>query len=399
MFDIVIIGGGIVGLATAWQLQCAKPSLKIVVLEKEGAVARHQTGHNSGVMHSGIYYKPGSAKALNCVRGYQKLRAFCDESGVPYEICGKLLVATNAGEAAALPGLRERGEANGLTGIKTVSKEQLRDYEPHVAGIEALWIPQTGIISYTQVAEKLAEGFRDGGGEIRLGEKVTAIRRGDSDTHSEVVTTRDSYRTQQIVNCAGLQSDLIATLSGASLDVRIVPFRGEYYTLRDDRKQLVRNLIYPVPDPAFPFLGVHFTRGIDGSVEAGPNAVFAFRREGYKKTDLSAKELAGSLFWPGFQKIAARYWRTGVGEYYRSYSKAAFTRALQKLIPELRPEDLLPGGSGVRAQACSRDGKLIDDFLIREDRGIIHLLNAPSPAATSCLAIGETITQKVLQAL
>jgi L-2-hydroxyglutarate oxidase len=393
-FDSVIIGGGIVGLAAAWQLQSARPDLKIAVLEKEDAVARHQTGHNSGVMHSGIYYKPGSAKAINCVRGYRMLREFCDANDVPYEICGKLLVATDDREAAALPGLRERGEANGLAGIRQVSRDALRDFEPHVAGQEALWIPQTGIIDYTRVAETLADRFRERGGTICLGERVTGVRRGEGALH--IVTNRSGYAAKLLINCAGLYSDVIAALSGRRPDVRIIPFRGEYYTLRDDRKHLVRNLIYPVPDPAFPFLGVHFTRGIDGHVEAGPNAVFAFRREGYRKTDIGLRDLAGSLLWPGFQKIAARYWRTGVGEFYRSYSRAAFTRALQRLIPDLRQEDLLPGGSGVRAQACTRDGRLVDDFLIQEDDGVINLLNAPSPAATSCLAIGETIAQTAL---
>ena len=392
--DIVIIGGGIVGLAAARQIQMARPALSITVLEKESAVARHQTGHNSGVMHSGIYYKPGSAKALNCVRGYSLLRAFCDTHGVPYEICGKLLVATNDREAAALPGLRERGEANGLTGIRHVSGDTLRDYEPHVAGREALFVPQTGIISYIRVAETLASLFRGEGGTIHLGEAATAIRQTSGTV--QVVTHRETYRARLLINCAGLQSDRIAALAGTVPDVRIIPFRGEYYELRPDRKHLVRNLIYPVPDPAFPFLGVHFTRGIDGNVEAGPNAVFAFKREGYRKRDFSAADSALSLAWPGFRKIVARYWRTGAGEFYRSFSKAAFTRALQRLIPELRQDDLLPGGAGVRAQACSRDGVLVDDFLIQESLCAIHLLNAPSPAATSCLAIGETIAAKAL---
>ncbi len=393
-FDIVIIGGGIVGLATAYALQSARPGLRITVLEKEGAVAAHQTGHNSGVMHSGIYYQPGSAKATNCVRGYTLLREFCDASGVPYEICGKLLVATNDREASALPGLRERGEANGLSGIRAVPGDALRDYEPHVTGREALWVPQTGIIDYTKVAKKLAERFQHAGGTIHLGAAVTEIRPGENRT--EVITRGEAYSAKLLINCAGLQSDRVATLAGANLDVRIVPFRGEYYTLRDEKRYLVRNLIYPVPDPAFPFLGVHFTRGIDGAVEAGPNAVFAFRREGYRKTDLSLSDLTESLAWPGFRKVAARHWRTGIGEFYRSFSKSAFTRALQRLVPEIRPGDLLAGGSGVRAQACSRDGRLIDDFLIVPERGMIHLLNAPSPAATSCLAIGETLARAAL---
>ncbi len=393
--DIVIIGGGIVGLAVARQIQAARPALQITVLEKENAVARHQTGHNSGVLHSGIYYKPGSAKARNCVRGYGLLRAFCDTNGVPYEICGKLLVATDNREAAALPGLRERGEANGLTGIRHVSGEALRDYEPHVVGREALFVPQTGIINYTRVAETLASLFQNEGGIIALGDGARAIRQaGDA---IEVVTHQATYRARLLINCAGLQSDRIAALGGTVPDVRIIPFRGEYYELRPDRKHLVRNLIYPVPDPAFPFLGVHFTRGIDGGVEAGPNAVFAFKREGYRKRDFSVTDSVQSLAWPGFRKTAARYWRTGAGEFYRSFSKAAFTRALQRLIPELRQDDLVPGGAGVRAQACRRDGVLVDDFLIQEDERAIHLLNAPSPAATSCLAIGETIARMALE--
>lgn len=384
-FDAIVVGGGIVGLATALQLQRSRPGTHILLIEKEKHLARHQTGNNSGVIHSGLYYKPGSLKATNCIRGYQLLIDFCREQGIPFELCGKIVVATEEAERPLLNNLYERGVQNGLTGMKRLRKEELREYEPHVTGLEGIFVPQTGIVDYTRVAEKYGELLRDNGAEIRLGERVSDIRKG------EVVTDHGTYSARLVINCAGLYSDKVAAMTVPGLNVRIIPFRGEYYKLRPEKENLVKNLIYPVPDPNFPFLGVHFTRMAKGGVEAGPNAVLAFSREGYKKSDIRLGELAESLAWPGFQKVARKYWRTGFGEMYRSFSKAAFTRALQKLIPEIQEGDLVEGGAGVRAQACDREGGLVDDFLILESEQAINVCNAPSPAATSSLAIGETV--------
>lgn len=392
-YDAVIVGGGIVGLATALQLQRSRPSSKILVIEKEDILARHQTGNNSGVIHSGIYYKPGSLKASNCLNGYRLLIDFCNEQGIPYDLCGKIIVATDAQELPLLNTLYDRGLQNGLTGMKRLKKEELKDYEPHVAGIEGIFVPQTGIVDYTLVANKYAEVLRQAGTEIRLGEKVVNMQ------GTTIATDKGSYTTRLIINCAGLYSDKVASMTVPNLNVRIIPFRGEYYKLRKEKEYLVRNLIYPVPDPSFPFLGVHFTRMAKGGVEAGPNAVLAFRREGYKKSDINLAELTESLLWPGFQKVAKKYWRTGVGEMYRSFSKAAFTKALQKLIPEITESDLVAGGAGVRAQACDRDGGLVDDFMILESANAINVCNAPSPAATSSLAIGETVAKLAVQRL
>lgn len=391
--DYIIAGGGIVGLATALKLQQHAPGKRITVIEKETEVARHQTGHNSGVIHSGIYYKPGSLKATNCISGYRQLIDFANTHQIPYELCGKIIVATSERERPLLETLYQRGIENGLTGLKKLRKEELKAYEPHVAGIEGIHVPQTGIIDYKTVARTMASVFQSGGGELVLGNKVTDIRMTGSGT--EVVTEKDTYTTNVLINCAGLYSDKLAKLTHPDLDIRIIPFRGEYYELNQDAQQLVKNLIYPVPDPDFPFLGVHFTRMIGGGVEAGPNAVLAFRREGYKKTDFNAGELAASLLWPGFQKVAAKYWRTGFGEMYRSWSKAAFTKALQKLIPEIKEAHLKPGGAGVRAQACHRNGKLLDDFFILESKGVINVCNAPSPAATSSLAIADEVVRRL----
>lgn len=385
--DAVIVGGGIVGLATALQLQRSRPQTKILVLEKEDHVARHQTGNNSGVIHSGIYYKPSSLKATNCINGYHQLVRFCDEQGIPYELCGKIIVATEDYEVPRLNALYERGIQNGLAGMKQLGAEALKEYEPHVAGLAGIWVPQTGIVDYTLVARKYAELLEKGGTTLRFGERVQAVQ-GDT-----VVTDKSSYQTKLTINCAGLYSDKVASMTVPGLNVRIIPFRGEYYKLKKKSESLVRNLIYPVPDPNFPFLGVHFTRMAKGGVEAGPNAVLAFSREGYKKSDIKLGELAETLAWPGFQKVARKYWRTGVGEMYRSFSKAAFTRALQKLIPEIQSDDLVEGGAGVRAQACDRDGGLVDDFMILESGNAINVCNAPSPAATSSLAIGETVAR------
>lgn len=394
-YDIIIIGGGIVGLATAYKLSTANPNLKLLLLEKENTLAKHQTGNNSGVIHSGLYYKPGSLKATNCIRGYNQLIEFCQSENIPFELCGKIVVATSEREKPYLKTLFERGQQNGLNGLKLLSKGELKEYEPYVNGMEGIFVPQTGIIDYKVVARKYAEKVMSKGGTIRLGEKVKDIDY--SKTLPRVSTTGNVYEGKLVVNCAGLYSDKIARYAQEKLNLKIVPFRGEYYELTEEKQYLVRNLIYPVPDPNFPFLGVHFTRMINGGVEAGPNAVLALRREGYKKTDLHLAELAETLAWPGFQKVAARYWKTGLGEYYRSLSKAAFTKALQKLIPEIQEKDLKPGGAGVRAQACDRNGGLIDDFLIIEDQKSVNVCNAPSPAATSSLSIGETVANLVLK--
>jgi L-2-hydroxyglutarate oxidase len=396
MYDIIVVGGGIVGLATALRIKEQKPSLKLLLLEKESGVAKHQTGHNSGVIHSGLYYKPGSLKATNCIRGYQMLLDFCTKENVPFDLCGKIVVATNAEQKPLLKNLFERGMQNGLTQNRMISQAEIKEIEPHVNGLEGIWVPYTGIIDYTAVSVKYADCLRKLDGEIQFGQKVIDIK--NRNTHSEVVTESGSvFETRLVVNCAGLYSDKVAQMTQPeNIKVRIIPFRGEYYKIRPERHHLVKNLIYPVPDPNFPFLGVHFTRMIEGGVEAGPNAVFAFRREGYKKTDINFPELFEALAWPGFRKVAMKYWKTGMGEYYRSFSKAAFTKALQELIPEIQSDDLIPGGAGVRAQACDYDGGLLDDFSILESKGAINICNAPSPAATSSLSIGQSISERVL---
>ena len=394
-YDILIIGGGIVGLATALHLKQQKPDLKIALLEKEKQLAQHQTGHNSGVIHSGLYYKPNSLKALNCLRGYAQLIEFCQQNDIPYELCGKVVVATQESELPALETLFKRGQENGLEGLKKLSAEEIKEHEPHVNGIQGIFVPQTGIIDYTQVSFKYAELFARLGGEIKTNEKVLGIA--PKKGKAEVFTTKTAYTANLVVNCAGLYSDKIAGYTVKKLDTRIIPFRGEYFELKPEKQYLVKNLIYPVPDPNFPFLGVHFTRMIKGGIEAGPNAVFAFKKEGYKRTSIDFNELWNSMAWRGFQKVAAKYWRTGLGEMYRSFSTVAFTKALQRLIPEVQEDDLVPAGAGVRAQACDRTGGLLDDFKIVEDALAVHVLNAPSPAATSSLSIGQTVAEMVLK--
>jgi L-2-hydroxyglutarate oxidase len=396
IYDVVVVGGGIVGLATAFKIKESRPDFKVLLLEKENAVAAHQTGHNSGVIHSGLYYKPNSLKATNCIEGYKMLVDFAQKEEIPYDLCGKIVVATRPKQIPILEDLYKRGAANGLSGFKMLDKDQLKEYEPHVNGIKGFFVPQTGIINYTAVCQKYAQKVQVLGGEIQFGEKVIEIK--NSGSVSTIVTEKNYYQTKLVVNCAGLYSDKVAQMTqNEDIHLRIVPFRGEYFELKPNKQYLVKNLIYPVPDPNFPFLGVHFTRMIGGGVEAGPNAVLAFRREGYKKLDINARELWETLAWPGFQKVAAKYWQTGLGEMYRSFSKAAFTKALQELIPDIRADDLVPGGAGVRAQACDRDGGLLDDFSIIERPNAINVCNAPSPAATSSLSIGKAVAELVIK--
>ena len=394
-YDVVIIGGGIVGLATALNLKLSKPNLRLVVLEKEDKISKHQTGHNSGVIHSGLYYKPGSLKAINCINGYQMLVKFCQENEVPFEICGKIVVATKHNQLPMLDTLLERGKANGLEGLLKINESQIKEIEPHVSGLAGIKVPQTGIVDYVEVSLKYVEKIKNLGGELLLNQKVVSVS--NLNGISTVVTTKGSFDTKLIINCAGLYSDKIAELTEPTkLDLKIIPFRGEYFELKPEKQYLVKNLIYPVPDPNFPFLGVHFTRMIGGGIEAGPNAVLAFKREGYSKLGIHLGELAETLTWPGFRKVAAKYWKTGMGEYYRSFSKTAFTKALQELIPEIQSNDLISGGAGVRAQACDRSGGLLDDFSILENKQAINVCNAPSPAATSSLAIGKTVSDMAL---
>lgn len=395
--DVIIVGAGIVGLATALQLKQREPHLKIAILEKEAIVARHQTGNNSGVIHSGIYYKPGSLKAKNCIDGYHLLIDFCKTHQIPFELCGKIIVATTHQELTALDNIYQRGIENGLTGIRYIDTNEIKAIEPNTYGVKGLVVPQTGIVDYKVVANKYAEVFKTAGGEIKFNTKVTGVKA--TDNNIAIQTTNGNYTCRLIINCAGLYCDKVASFTIPDLKVKIIPFRGEYYSLKKEKRNLVKHLIYPVPDPNFPFLGVHFTRRIDGEIEAGPNAVLAYQREGYKKSQINFSELFESLTWKGFRKVAAKYWKTGFGEIYRSYSKSAFTSALQKLLPAIRKEDLVPGGAGVRAQACDSEGGLIDDFYIRELPGQIHVLNAPSPAATSSLAIGNTIADLAQQQL
>lgn len=396
-YDVIIVGGGAVGLATALQLQKRNEKVRVLVLEKDSVVANHQTGNNSNVIHSGVYYKPGSLKAKNCIEGYHMLIDFCRKYEVPFSLCGKIIVATEERELPVLKTIYERGQQNGLQNLKMLKAGELKEYEPHVAGIAGIHVPQTGIVDYRVVAEKYAEVFQQQGGELHLSEKVIDIQ--ESSEKVVVVTQKASYSSKLVVNCAGLYSDKIAALTMKNVDFRIIPFRGEYYKLKKEKEYLVKTLIYPVPDPNFPFLGVHFTTMVGGGVECGPNAVLAFKREGYKKSDINLAELGETLAWPGFRKIVSKYWRTGLGEIHRSYSKPAFTKALQKLMPEIREEDLIEGGAGVRAQACDRTGGLLDDFLILEDKQVINVCNAPSPAATSSLSIGSTVAELVKKRL
>jgi L-2-hydroxyglutarate oxidase len=395
-YDYIIIGGGVVGLATAWQLLQKKPGLKLAVVEKEQSLAAHQTGHNSGVIHSGIYYKPGSLKAKNCITGYQMLIDFCNTYGVPYDLCGKLIVATNEAEIPELDKLYQRGLENGLDKISSISQGEANEIEPHLKVVKGIKVPYTGIIDYTIVCEKLGELVQNLGGEIFTGHRVEDIVLYSN--YATIVTAQQTFECTKYINCAGLYCDKVAGLTQKNMDTRIIPFRGEYFMLKPEKRYLVKHLIYPVPDPNFPFLGVHFTRMIGGEIEAGPNAVFAFKREGYHMWDVDFQEMFESLAWPGFQKVMGKYFKTGMGEFYRSFSKTAFTTALQKLIPELQEDDLIPAEAGVRAQACDKFGGLLDDFKIIHEQHAIHILNAPSPAATSSLSIGSTIADMALKA-
>jgi (S)-2-hydroxyglutarate dehydrogenase len=387
-YDLVVIGGGIIGIATARALS-GRLRGSLAVLEAESALARHQSGHNSGVIHSGLYYKPGSLKARNCVEGRDLMYRFCEEHAVRHERCGKVVVATSERELPSLVELERRGRANGLEGMRRLGPEEIRELEPNVAGIAGLHVPQTGIVDYTRVIELLADEIRAAGGDILLGARVHRVRRLGGDLVLE--TARGPVTARALVNCAGLQSDRVARLCGVQPGLQIVPFRGEYYELRPQRRGLVRNLVYPVPDPAFPFLGVHFTRTIDGGVEAGPNAVLAWKREGYRHRDVSVRDLAQMARYGGFWRMAGRYWMTGMGEMYRSVSKGAFVNALRRLVPDLREDDIVRSGAGVRAQAVEPNGLLCDDFRIVEAEGMVHVLNAPSPGATASISIGRTI--------
>jgi (S)-2-hydroxyglutarate dehydrogenase len=392
--DVLIVGGGIIGLATAYRLGREFPQRKVTLLEKETELARHQTGHNSGVLHSGIYYRPGSLRAANCRAGKSAMEQFCVEEKIAYEICGKVIVATCEEELPALANIFDRGQANGVK-CEMIERARLAELEPHAAGIRAIHVPEAGIVDYKAVCQRLAQRIAEAGGQIVCGARVKRMHEnGDAVI---VESEAGDYQARYVVTCAGLQSDRVAKLSGQEVEQKIVPFRGEYFDLKPEAHHLCRNLIYPVPDPNFPFLGVHFTRTIHGGVECGPNAVLAFAREGYRKRDISPRDLAETLSYPGFLRLAAKYWRTGMGEMWRSFSKQAFVRALQRLVPEIQVEHLTAAPSGVRAQAVGRDGAMVDDFLILQSERVVNVCNAPSPAATASLNIGRMIVEKLAE--
>ena len=393
-FDVGVIGGGIVGLATARELLRRDPTRRVVIFEKEQRVAAHQSGHNSGVIHSGIYYAPGSAKARLCVAGSRALYAYCDEQRIPVERCGKLIVAIDPSELRALETLEQRAKANGVAGVERLDESGLRGVEPNAAGIAALFVPTTGIVDFQLVAEHYAAEVAAAGGVVRLGTAVTGIDAPDGSV--QVRTTSGTFECGRVIACAGLGSDRVARMLGASDDMRIVPFRGDYYRLAESARGLVRGIIYPVPDPRFPFLGVHFTKRIAGDVWLGPNAVLAFALEGYRRSDVALGELADALGYPGFRTLARRYWRTGLAELARDFSQRLFYGSLRRYVPSLRESDLRPGPSGVRAQAVKRDGTLIDDFWFERKGGVTLVRNAPSPAATASLAIAGEIVDAAL---
>jgi L-2-hydroxyglutarate oxidase len=393
-YDVAVVGGGIVGLATAMALA---PRARIVVLEAEERLAGHQSSHNSGVIHSGLYYKPGSLKAELCTAGRAAMYRFCAEEGIPHEACGKLVVATRPEELPALAELERRGRASGLAGLRRIGPEEIREREPEVTGIAGLLVPETGIVDFARVSAAFAARVRAGGAEIRTGARLLAVRREPGEV--VLITTAGEVRSRTLVACAGLQSDLVARRCGLDPGLRIVPFRGEFLELVPERRGLVKHLVYPVPDPALPFLGVHFTRTIDGAIEAGPNAVLALARHGYGRWTFSAADAAGMLAYGGFWSMARRHWRAGVDEVHRSFSMRASVKALQALVPALGRRDVRRGRTGVRAQAVAPDGALVDDFRFLEADGMVHVLNAPSPAATASIAIGETIAARVRHAL
>jgi L-2-hydroxyglutarate oxidase LhgO len=389
-FDVAITGAGIIGLATAMTLLEEFPGLRVAVLEKETMIASHQTGHNSGVIHSGLYYRPGSLKSRLCISGRDELVRFCREHNVEHDICGKVVIATREDELPALAELYRRGSENGVIGLQMLTPEEVKEFEPYAQCIRGMLVPGAGIVDFRKVAEAYADVFCKKGGELFLGAKVKRVKDLDAKT-LRIETGRGVFKSRVLINCAGLYSDRVAKSSGLCPPCRIVPFRGEYYRIKPGRAFLVKNLIYPVPDPRFPFLGVHFTRMIDGRIEAGPNAVLAFAREGYGRTQIAPLELLETLGYAGFWRLVSRYWKTGMGEMMRSFSKSLFARALQDLLPSISKDDLEPGGAGVRAQALGNDGKLLDDFVIQQTEKMIHVLNAPSPAATSSLAIAKHI--------
>lgn len=393
--DIAIVGGGIVGLATAWALTQRQPHARIMIVEKENHVSAHQSGHNSGVLHSGIYYKPGSLRAENCRNGKRMMEEFCRTYSIPFNVCGKVIVAVHEEERGRLQNIYERGQANGIR-CELIDAARLRELEPHAAGVAAIHVPEAGIVHYPDVCQKLAQLLIQKGHDLKLGTEVLGIH----SLSGEVVleTTRGDIHAGHLVTCGGLWADRLIEMAGQQPVAPIVPFRGEYYTLRPEAHHLCRTLIYPVPDPAYPFLGVHFTRMINGGVECGPNAVLAFARDGYNKLDFNLRDLIGSLSYPGFQRMAIRNWKTGMGEMWRSWNKSAFVTALQRLVPEIRAEHLVPATAGVRAQALGRDGTLVDDFVIQKFDRMVHVGNAPSPAATASLSIGERIADELLGA-
>jgi L-2-hydroxyglutarate oxidase LhgO len=393
---ILVVGGGIVGLATGWQLARRLPGAAVTILEKESQVGQHQTGHNSGVLHCGLYYKPGSVKARLAVSGIRQMVAFCRENGIAHDVCGKLVVAADPGEVPRLRDLQARGTANGLDGLEWLEPAAMREIEPHAGGVAALRVPQEGIVDYPAVCGRLVAKLGETGGRVVTGARVERLRRLASEWIVE--TPVEEFAADFLVNCAGLHSDRVAELAGERRELRILPFRGEYYKLRPERQHLVRNLIYPVPDPSFPFLGVHFTRLIHGGIEAGPNAVLAFAREGYRKTDLNARDLWDALAYGGFWRFLRRYPSMAWYELRRSFSRELFCRSLQRLVPEIQPGDLATGGSGVRAQAISPEGDLVQDFRFIAREGALHVLNSPSPAATASLAIGAEIASMVEKA-
>lgn len=393
-YDIAIIGGGIVGTATAMALS-QRTKARLVVLEAEDHLAAHQTGHNSGVIHSGLYYKPGSLKARNCVEGRDLMYRFCEEHGIAHERCGKTVVATSEKELPSLDKLEERGRANGLIGLRRLSADEIKEFEPHAAGIAGLHVVQTGIVDYIQVTNEFANIVRGSGGEIRTDSRVTGFHASPGEFILD--TPRGEVHCHNLINCAGLYSDRVARMCGVDPCLQIIPFRGEYYELAPERASLVHNLLYPVPDPNFPFLGVHLTRMIHGGADAGPNAVLGFAREGYRMTDISLRDTFEYGTYLGFWRMAMKYWQTGFGEFYRSLSKAAFVKALQRLVPELRMEDVHRSGAGIRAQALEPNGVLVDDFRIVEANRMVHVLNAPSPAATASIAIGRSIAEMAMK--